>query len=83
MRYVDTYSDTETHRRCSVCNRLLPIENFLKNGTRADGSVVYRRDCKECYYARKKKSTKRYKQYRKKCKGMGMIKNRGDDTNDN
>ena len=42
-------SDTETHRTCGICEELKPNSDFYKDGTYRDGTVKYRRDCKQCY----------------------------------
>ena len=41
--------DTDTHRVCSACGELKPVEEFYKDGKDSHGNVRYRRDCKECY----------------------------------
>ena len=41
--------DTDTHRVCSCCGELKPVEDFYRDGKDRHGNVKYRRDCKECY----------------------------------
>lgn len=41
--------DTDTHRVCSACGELKPVEAFYKDGKDSHGKVRYRRDCKDCY----------------------------------
>lgn len=41
--------DTDTHRVCSVCGKLKPVEDFYKDGKDKNGKPKYRRDCKDCY----------------------------------
>ena len=41
--------DTSTHRVCSACGELKPVEEFYKDGKDRHGNVRYRRDCRECY----------------------------------
>lgn len=41
--------DTSTHRVCSACGELKPVEEFYKDGKDSHGNVRYRRDCRECY----------------------------------
>lgn len=41
--------DTDTHRVCSACGELKPVEEFYKDGKDSHGNVRYRRDCKACY----------------------------------
>lgn len=39
----------ELERTCGCCGETKPISEFYKDGTKPDGSVRYRRDCKQCY----------------------------------
>lgn len=41
--------DTDTHRVCGTCGKLLPVSDFYKDGKDSQGKVRYRRDCKSCY----------------------------------
>lgn len=41
--------DTDTHRVCSACGDLKPVEAFYRDGQDRHGNVRYRRDCKDCY----------------------------------
>lgn len=41
--------DTDTHRVCSACGELKPLDDFYRDGKDSHGNVRYRRDCKECY----------------------------------
>ena len=41
--------DTDTHHICGTCGELKPLKDFYKDGKAKDGSIKYRRDCKECY----------------------------------
>lgn len=41
--------DTDTHRTCSMCGELKPLDQFYKDGKDSQGNARYRRDCKECY----------------------------------
>lgn len=41
--------DTDTHRVCSACGELKPVEAFYKDGKDSRGKTRYRRDCKDCY----------------------------------
>ena len=43
------HRDTDTHRICSSCKDLKPLNEFYKDGTTPNGDIKYRRDCKVCY----------------------------------
>lgn len=46
-------ADTETERYCPECEQMKPFDSFYRDGHTADGAVKYRRDCKECYKAKR------------------------------
>lgn len=48
MSYIGD-QDTETHRVCGACEKLLPVSEFYKDGKDSHGNTRYRRDCKNCY----------------------------------
>lgn len=52
--------DTDTHRVCSACGELKPVEEFYRDGKDRHGNVKYRRDCKDCY------KTQRYLEMKRK-----------------
>ena len=41
--------DTDTHRVGGSCGELKPVEAFYKDGKNRDGTIRYRRDCRDCY----------------------------------
>lgn len=41
--------DVTTHRLCGCCGEIKPLDQFYKDGLNPDGTVKYRRDCKDCY----------------------------------
>jgi len=43
-------------KRCSICFRIQPLENFYLG--HADGTETRRKDCKNCFKARKRPSRK-------------------------
>ncbi len=51
--------DTDTHRVCSSCGDLKPLEAFYKDGKDSHGNVRYRRDCKDCYKNQRRIDAKR------------------------
>lgn len=54
--------DTDTHRVCSSCGELKPVEEFYKDGKDHYGNVRYRRDCKCCYKNQRYLEAKRRKE---------------------
>lgn len=55
------FRDTDTHRVCSACGELKPVEAFYKDGKDSHGKVRYRRDCRECYKVQRILEAKRKK----------------------
>lgn len=53
--------DTDTHRVCSCCGELKPVEEFYRDGKDSHGNIKYRRDCKECYKTQRYIESKRKK----------------------
>lgn len=51
--------DTDTHRVCSYCGELKPVEDFYRDGKDSHGNIKYRRDCKECYKTQRYLEAKR------------------------
>ena len=49
-------SDTDTERYCPECKQMKPYTEFYKDGKSSTGEVRYRRDCKECYKAKRKEA---------------------------
>lgn len=43
-------------KRCTFCGKVIPIENFPKNGVDSEGHTKYRDDCKTCYNIRRKEN---------------------------
>jgi hypothetical protein len=60
MEYLGS-RDTDTHRVCSTCGKLKPVEEFYRDGKDSHGKVKYRRDCKECYKNQRYLESKRKK----------------------
>ena len=54
--------DTDTHRVCSCCGELKPVEEFYRDGKDSHGNVRYRRDCKGCYKNQRYLENKRRKE---------------------
>ena len=40
--------ENEVYKKCTCCNKIKPLTEFRKSGTRADGSQKYRGKCKSC-----------------------------------
>ena len=51
--------DTDTHRVCSACGELKPVEAFYRDGKDSHGNIRYRRDCKDCYKKQRLEEAKR------------------------
>jgi len=55
------FKDGKLYRRCVFCGQEKPIDEYPKNGSDADGSPIYRLDCKTCYNIRRhENSNKKY-----------------------
>lgn len=51
--------DTDSHRVCGTCGELKPVSEFYRDGVDKDGSIKYRRDCKDCYKVTRIKNARR------------------------
>lgn len=51
--------DTDTHRVCSACGELKPLDAFYRDGKDSHGNIRYRRDCRDCYKQQRLMEAKR------------------------
>lgn len=65
-----------THKRCTFCGEVKPIEEFPKNGVDNQGNQRYRDDCKTCYNIRRNENRTK----KKHTDFIGGQKRRGEDA---
>jgi len=80
-KVVETIPDG--YKRCSICNDILPITNFSKNGKKVNGDIKYHSSCKICKKLRDSYLLEKKIKYKKRAKHKTCIVCNENKTSDN